>query len=160
MSILIKRITEIGVAVKHLTLAGNEFHEILGAQGGIVLDSPEYDMAVQMFRAGNIEFELMQPASPQGIIAQFLKKRGEGLHHLAFEVAGLQRILKELRVRVVGIGSLVKPFLPIFAINRHITSFVVVVPITGDWNSDLDVEDIIIGIGCRHQPVPLPPVRV
>lgn len=86
MSILIKRITEIGVAVKSLTLAGNKFHEILCAQRGIVLNSAEYDMAMQMFRTGNIEFELMQPASPQGIIAQFLKKRGEGLHHLAFEV--------------------------------------------------------------------------
>ena len=51
-------------------------------------------MAVQMFRKGNIEFELMQPASPQSIIAQFLKKRGEGLHHLAFEVEDIAEAMK------------------------------------------------------------------
>ena len=105
MSILIKRITEIGVAVKNLTLAGNKFHEILGAEGGIVLNSPEYDMAVQMFRTGNIEFELMQPASPQGIIAQFLKKRGEGLHHLAFEVEDIAETItwmKKHNVKIIN----------------------------------------------------------
>ncbi len=90
---MIKRITEIGVAVKNLTLAGNKFHEILGAQRGIVLNSAEYDMAVQMFRTGNIEFELMQPASQRGIIAQFLKRRGEGLHHLAFEVEDIAKAI-------------------------------------------------------------------
>ena len=105
MSILIKRITEIGVAVKNLTLAGNKFHEILGAQRGIVLNSAEYDMAVQMFRTGNIEFELMQPASPQGIIAQFLKKRGEGLHHLAFEVEDIAETItwmKKHNVKIIN----------------------------------------------------------
>jgi methylmalonyl-CoA/ethylmalonyl-CoA epimerase len=105
MNILIKRITEIGVAVKNLTLAGNKFHEILCAQKGIVLNSAEYDMAVQMFRTGNIEFELMQPASPQGIIAQFLKKRGEGLHHLAFEVEDIAETItwmKKHNVKIIN----------------------------------------------------------
>jgi methylmalonyl-CoA/ethylmalonyl-CoA epimerase len=105
MSILIKRITEIGVAVKNLMSAGNKFHEILGAQRGIVLNSPEYDMAVQMFRTGNIEFELMQPASPQSIIAQFLKKRGEGPHHLAFEVEDIAETItwmKKHNVKIIN----------------------------------------------------------
>ena len=105
MSLLIKRITEIGVAVKDLTSAGNKFHEILGAQGGIVLISPEYDMTVQMFRAGNIEFELMQPVIPQTIIAQFLKRRGEGLHHLAFEVEDIAETItwmKKHNVKIIN----------------------------------------------------------
>jgi len=116
---LLKRITEIGVAVKDLTSAGNKFHEILGAQGGIVLNSPEYDMAVQMFRTGNIEFELMQPASPKSIIAQFLKKRGEGLHHLAFEVEDVAETItwmKKHNVKIineqpVSVGDLKASFL-------------------------------------------------
>lgn len=83
---MIKRITEIGVAVKDLVVAGDRLQEILSARAGSVLNSPEYEMNGQMFRMGNIEFELMQPANQRGIIAQFLKRRGEGLHHLAFEV--------------------------------------------------------------------------
>ena len=62
-------------------------------------------MAVQMFRTGNIEFELMQPASPQGIIAQFLKKRGEGLHHLAFEVEDIAETItwmKKHNVKIIN----------------------------------------------------------
>jgi methylmalonyl-CoA/ethylmalonyl-CoA epimerase len=86
MSILIKRITEIGVVVNSLTASGDKLHEILGARGGTVLKAQEYGMVAQMFRIGNIEFELMQPANQDGLIAQFLEKRGEGLHHIAFEV--------------------------------------------------------------------------
>lgn len=86
MSILIKRITEIGVVVKDLSSSGDRLHKILGARGGTVLKAQEYGMVAQMFRIGNIEFELMEPANQDGLIAQFLEKRGEGLHHIAFEV--------------------------------------------------------------------------
>ena len=86
MSILVKRIAEIGVVVKDLSSSGNRLHEILGARGGNVLKAQEYGMVVQMFRIGNIEFELMEPANQDGLIAQFLENRGEGLHHIAFEV--------------------------------------------------------------------------
>jgi methylmalonyl-CoA/ethylmalonyl-CoA epimerase len=94
---LIKRITEIGVAVKSLNDSGDRLHEILGARGGTVLKAQEYGMVAQMFRIGNIEFELMEPANQDGLIAQFLEKRGEGLHHIAFEVEDINESLNWIK---------------------------------------------------------------
>ena len=59
---------------------------ILGARGGTVISGQEFDMRAQMFRVGNIEFELMEPVSQNSLIAKFIKTRGEGLHHIALQV--------------------------------------------------------------------------
>jgi len=105
MSILIKRITEIGVVVKDLSSSGDRLHKILGARGGTVLKAQEYGMVAQMFRIGNIEFELMEPANQDGLIAQFLEKRGEGLHHIAFEVEDINdsiNWIKKNNVKIIN----------------------------------------------------------
>ena len=102
---MIKRITEIGIAVRDLATSGPRLHGILGAQRGTVLRSDEYDMVAQMFRTGNIEFELMQPLHPGGIIGEFLQKRGEGLHHIAFQVENIVETLtwmKKHRVKMIN----------------------------------------------------------
>lgn len=83
---MIKRIIEIGVAVADLKKTGDQLARILGARGGSVISGQEFDMRAQMFRVGNIEFELMEPVSQNSLIAKFLKTRGEGLHHIALQV--------------------------------------------------------------------------
>lgn len=100
---MIKRITEVGVAVRDLATTGTKLHEILGAQRGSVIRSDEYDMVVQMFRTGNIEFELMQPLYPESIIGRFLQKREEGLHHIAFEVENIVETLRWVKKHGVKI---------------------------------------------------------
>ncbi|MBM4306366.1 MAG: hypothetical protein FJ115_01535 [Deltaproteobacteria bacterium] len=94
---MIKRILEIGVAVQNIKNAGNKLQGILGAQAGLLIRDEGYGMAAQMFRVGNIEFELMEPADQNGMIAKFLKKQGEGLHHLAFEVSDIDKNLKWMK---------------------------------------------------------------
>jgi methylmalonyl-CoA epimerase len=83
---MIKRIIEIGVAVADLNKTGDQLARILGARGGSVISGQGFDMRAQMFRVGNIEFELMEPVSQNSLIAKFLKTRGEGLHHIALQV--------------------------------------------------------------------------
>jgi methylmalonyl-CoA epimerase len=91
---MIKRIIEIGVAVVDLKKTGDQLAGILGARGGLVISGQEFDMRAQMFRVGNIEFELMEPVSQNSLIAKFIKTRGEGLHHIALQVDGIEEAIE------------------------------------------------------------------
>ena len=91
---MIKRIIEIGVAVPDLKKTGDQLSRILGAQGGSIISGKEFDMRAQMFRVGNIEFELMEPVNQDSIIARFLKTRGEGLHHIALQVEDINETIE------------------------------------------------------------------
>jgi methylmalonyl-CoA/ethylmalonyl-CoA epimerase len=102
---MIKRILEIGVAVNDIKTTGSKLHDILGAQAGMIIKDDGYGMVAQMFRVGNIEFELMEPAHQNGIIAKFLKSQGEGLHHVAFEVGDIVKNIewiKQKNIRLIN----------------------------------------------------------
>lgn len=85
----IRRITEIGVAVENLDQATRLFVDLLGATAGDTHAVDRYQMRYRMCRIGAIDFELMEPIGDTGVIADFLERRGPGLHHVAFSVDGL-----------------------------------------------------------------------
>ena len=61
-------------------------------------------MRYRMGRRGKVDFELMEPLGDEGVIADFLRKRGPGLHHVAFAVRDIEdgaRTLAEKGVRFV-----------------------------------------------------------
>ena len=82
----IQRITEVGIAVRDLTQACALFEHLFDAEIGELVDVPFYDMRFRMCRVGKVDFEVMEPTSETGVIADFLSSRGEGLHHIAFAV--------------------------------------------------------------------------
>lgn len=100
-----RRITEVGVAVRDLAAATELFVTLFDATVSDVTEVPEYDMRYRMCRVGKVDFELMEPTGPTGVIADFLARRGEGLHHIAFavdDVAATMDHLKSRAVRFVG----------------------------------------------------------
>lgn len=65
---------------------------------------PEQQVKVVTFRAGPGYVELIQPTDPGGPIARFLGKRGEGMHHVAYQVPDIEEALRTLAaagVRVI-----------------------------------------------------------
>jgi methylmalonyl-CoA/ethylmalonyl-CoA epimerase len=96
---LIIRTIEIGVAVKDIKQAGQNLKSIFNASSSRFLKAPNYNMTAQMFRMGNIEFELMEPMVQEGMIENFIRQRGEGLHHIAFEVDDILAILGSIKQR-------------------------------------------------------------
>jgi methylmalonyl-CoA/ethylmalonyl-CoA epimerase len=97
----IRRITEIGVAVRNLDQATNVLASMLGATIGELVEVPEYAMRYRMCRLGKIDFELMEPTSDEGVIAEFIAKRGEGVHHIAFAVDDIADTTRTLRAKGV-----------------------------------------------------------
>jgi len=60
---------------------------------------------VAMFKVGESRIELLEPTSKDSPVARFLEKRGEGMHHVALEVVGIEKLLKKLKesgVRLVN----------------------------------------------------------
>jgi methylmalonyl-CoA/ethylmalonyl-CoA epimerase len=98
---MIRRITEVGVAVRDLEAATALLVDLLGGEAGPVIDVPRYDMRFRMCRVGKVDFELMEPTAARGVIHDFLERRGEGLHHVAFAVDDLDATMVELAAKSV-----------------------------------------------------------
>jgi len=92
----IRRITEVGIAVPELDEAVALFENLFDAQVGELIDVPMYDMRFKMCRVGKVDFEVMAPTGPTGVIADFLAKRGPGLHHIAFAVDSIEDTMETL----------------------------------------------------------------
>jgi methylmalonyl-CoA/ethylmalonyl-CoA epimerase len=92
----IRRITEVGIAVRDLEKATQLFETLFDAEVGTLNDVPLYDMRFRMCRVGRVDFEVMEPTGDTGVIADFLRKRGEGLHHIAFAVDDIDDTMKTL----------------------------------------------------------------
>lgn len=97
----IRRITEVGVAVRDLDKATDLFVALFDAQVGDLIDVPAYGMHYRMCRVGKVDFEIMAPTGDTGVIADFLAKRGEGLHHIAFAVDDIKDTMSTLRKKAV-----------------------------------------------------------
>jgi methylmalonyl-CoA/ethylmalonyl-CoA epimerase len=97
----IRRITEVGIAVRDLAQATALFEHLFNASVGELIEVPRYAMHYRMCRVGKVDFEVMAPTGDTGVIADFLQKRGEGLHHIAFAVDDIQSTMNTLRVKNV-----------------------------------------------------------
>lgn len=100
---MIKRILEIGIAVKHAGPAAQRLVDILDAKRGPILTAKEYGMKAHMLRVGNVEFELMEPFGNSGLIHHFIQQRGEGLHHIAFQVKDISSAIEYMKKRGVQV---------------------------------------------------------
>ena len=80
-----KKLEHIGIAVSNLDASEKLFTKLLGVKP-YKRELVESEMVMtSFFLLGDIKFELLAATSPESTIAKFIEKKGEGLHHLAFE---------------------------------------------------------------------------
>ena len=91
------KINHIGIAVKSIEEALKFYTERLGLESMEVVEVPEQKVKVIALQIGESRIELLESTSPDSPIAKFLEKRGEGIHHIAFEVTDIEKRLKELK---------------------------------------------------------------
>ena len=93
------QVEHIGIAVKDLQAGINLYEKLLGSPcyKTELVDSEK--VATAFFLQNHTKIELLASTDPQGVIAQFIEKKGEGLHHIAFEVpdiiSEMERLKKE-----------------------------------------------------------------
>jgi methylmalonyl-CoA/ethylmalonyl-CoA epimerase len=95
------RIDHIGIAVKDLEQAKKFYTEILGmkATGEEVVEQQK--VKVSFIPCGDSEVELLESTSPDGPIAKFIEKNGEGIQHLAVRVDNIKAALEDLKAKGV-----------------------------------------------------------
>jgi methylmalonyl-CoA/ethylmalonyl-CoA epimerase len=94
---LITGLEHIGVAVHDLDAALKIYEQILGLPVKHTTILAEEKIRTAILLAGKIKIELMEPTDEEGPVARFLKKRGEGIHHIAFTVTNLEDFLKNIK---------------------------------------------------------------
>lgn len=82
-------IEHIGIAVKDLASAIKHYEEVLGLKCYGVEEVADQKVKTAFFQVGGTKIELLESTSPDGPIATFIEKRGEGIHHVAFAVDDL-----------------------------------------------------------------------
>ncbi|MGB9663422.1 MAG: methylmalonyl-CoA epimerase [Ignavibacteria bacterium] len=94
---MVKKIDHIGIAVKNLDQAIKTFEKLLRTNCYKLEMVEDQKVNTAFLKVGETKIELLEATSPESPIAKFIEKRGEGIHHIAFEVENLQTKLKELK---------------------------------------------------------------
>lgn len=89
-------IDHLGIAVKSLAQA-RKFYEQLGLEVAGEETVPQEKVRVAMVPLGQSRIELLEATSPDSVIAKFVEKRGEGLHHVALHVPDLAHAVESLK---------------------------------------------------------------
>ncbi len=90
-------IEHIGIAVKNLSQAVKYYEEVLGLTCYAVEEVHDQKVKTAFFRIGQTKIELLESTDPEGPVAKFIEKRGEGVHHIAFAVGDVEKALDEVR---------------------------------------------------------------
>lgn len=92
-----EKLEHIGIAVKNINESNALFAKLLGRQHYKIEDVPSEGVRTSFFEVSGVKIELLEAIKPDSPIARFIEKRGEGIHHLAFEVANIRESVKEYR---------------------------------------------------------------
>lgn len=97
----LEKVDHIGIAVNDLDKSIPYYTEILGLPLLKIEEVESEKVRVAFIDAGNIKIELLTPIDETSAIYGFLSKRGEGIHHIAFGVTGIEDRLAELKEKGV-----------------------------------------------------------
>lgn len=88
-------IEHIGIAVKDLNASIPYYENILGLKCYAIEEVKDQKVKTAFFMVGQTKIELLESTDPEGPIGKFLKKKGEGIHHIAFAVENIEKALEE-----------------------------------------------------------------
>lgn len=81
-----RKIEHIGIAVKSLEQSNKLFAKLLGVEHYKIEEVESEGVRTSFFKIGDVKIELLEAMRPDSPIAKFIEKKGEGIHHLAFDV--------------------------------------------------------------------------
>jgi len=101
---MMKKIDHIGIAVRDLEASNKLFASLLNTDCYKIEDLPSQKVLTSFFKMDTQKIELVAATDPTSPISSFLDKRGEGIHHIAFEVEDIH--LEIMRLKTEGFISL------------------------------------------------------
>lgn len=95
----ILKIDHLGVAVKSIEGGKNFWTDVLGLSFAGTETVAEQKVTTAFLPVGESEVELLESTAPDGPIAKYLEKKGEGIQHIAFRVENIEEALAELKAK-------------------------------------------------------------
>jgi methylmalonyl-CoA/ethylmalonyl-CoA epimerase len=93
---MIKKVDHVSIAVNNLDEGLKTFGNLLGIKPSHIEEVPDQGIKAAMIMVGDVEIELIEPTKPDSGVAKFLEKKGEGIHHICFEVDDVDKELESL----------------------------------------------------------------
>ncbi len=90
------KIEHIGIAVKDLSASNILFEKLLGAKSYKTEKVEREGVIASFFKVGETKIELLEATDSKSAIARFIEKKGEGIHHVAYEVNDIRSEMKRL----------------------------------------------------------------
>ncbi|MCF7740900.1 MAG: methylmalonyl-CoA epimerase [Candidatus Marinimicrobia bacterium] len=92
---MISKINHIGIAVKSLEEQIPFYRDILNLKFEGTEEVPDQKVKVAMFQVGEVRIELLEPTSEKSPIARFIDKKGQGMHHIAYESNDIEKEIEQ-----------------------------------------------------------------
>ncbi len=94
---MIKKVEHIGIAVKNLSSSNELFKKLFGKEHYKVEPVESEGVSTSFFMLGETKIELLEATNEESAIAKFIEKKGEGIHHIAYEVDNIYAEMDRLR---------------------------------------------------------------
>ena len=92
-----KNVEHIGIAVKNFSEANGLYFKLLGVEPYKTEFVESENVNTSFFKVGGTKIELLEGTTPDSAISKFIEKRGEGIHHIAFEVEDIYAEMERLK---------------------------------------------------------------
>ncbi|MDN5200431.1 methylmalonyl-CoA epimerase [Fulvivirgaceae bacterium BMA10] len=90
------KVEHIGIAVKSLNNSNKLFASLFGADHYKIEEVVSEHVNTSFFKIGDTKIELLEATDESSAIAKFIEKKGEGIHHIAFEVENIEKEMERL----------------------------------------------------------------
>jgi len=94
---MVNKIEHIGIAVKNIEESNILFEKLLGVSSYKSEEVESEGVLTSFFQTGTNKIELLTATNPESPIAKFLEKKGEGIHHIAFDVDDIAAEIERLK---------------------------------------------------------------
>ena len=94
---MLNKIEHIGIAVRDLNNSNELFEKLFGKAHYKVESVESEGVSTSFFQLGESKIELLEATTPDSPIAKFIEKKGEGIHHIAFDVDDIHAEMERLR---------------------------------------------------------------
>jgi len=98
---MIKRLDHVAIAVNSIAETLEDYRRLIGWGQAHIEEVPQQGVKAALLAVPGAEVELLEPTDPQGAVARFLERRGEGLHHICLEVDDIAAELERLKASEV-----------------------------------------------------------
>jgi methylmalonyl-CoA epimerase len=93
----ISKIDHIGIAVKDLKMVARLYSDAFGLKVSDEIDAPGKKLRIAFVEISGTKLEFLMPTDKESVVAKFIDKRGEGIHHICFEVDDIEKAVSELK---------------------------------------------------------------